>query len=541
MSSIRFSGIASGMDTETMVKQLMDAEKLRLNKYNQAKEIKKWTQDAYNDINKDLANFILDTKKELGVGFGGSISSASWIKKATSSDTSILDATATSSAVSGTHSIKVTQLAKGINIGSASEVKKADGITTASSDVTIGELQGGVTGDCSITLNGASITLASTMKLSEVVDTINNESGTTGVKASYDSNSGRMFLSTTKTGKDAKIDITGDTQNLFTGASSVLKTNITTTLTGEDAKIDFDGAKDITYSSNQFTINGINIDLKSADLGAEYTVKVDTDVNGVFDKIKGFVDKYNEVIDKLNKKTSEKTYRDYKPLSDEEKQAMDEDTIKLWEEKAKSGLLRNNEHVNRLLGNIRGGLYESVYSDYSDDGVNNDTKLSGFSFLAEIGITTGTYQEKGKLQIDEDKLKEAITNDVDGVMDLLFKTPDSTITDDTEKRAETGLINRVYDDIIDGMKSIIDKSGTGDNASLYRQVKSTILVDFVTKSGSISLLDKDVVNIEKQISRENSRLTSVENRYWRQFTAMEKAMSQMNSQSSWLMSQMGGM
>ncbi|WP_408646054.1 flagellar filament capping protein FliD [Tepidibacter mesophilus] len=350
-----------------------------------------------------------------------------------------------------------------------------------------------------------------------------------------------MFLSTTKTGKDAKIDITGDTQNLFTGASSVLKTNITTTLTGEDAKIDFDGAKDITYSSNQFTINGINIDLKSADLGAEYTVKVDTDVNGVFDKIKGFVDKYNEVIDKLNKKTSEKTYRDYKPLSDEEKQAMDEDTIKLWEEKAKSGLLRNNEHVNRLLGNIRGGLYESVYSDYSDDGVNNDTKLSGFSFLAEIGITTGTYQEKGKLQIDEDKLKEAITNDVDGVMDLLFKTPDSTITDDTEKRAETGLINRVYDDIIDGMKSIIDKSGTGDNASLYRQVKSTILVDFVTKSGSISLLDKDVVNIEKQISRENSRLTSVENRYWRQFTAMEKAMSQMNSQSSWLMSQMGGM
>ncbi|CAH2211903.1 flagellar filament capping protein FliD [Tepidibacter aestuarii] len=546
MSGIRFSGIASGMDTETMVKQLMDAEKIRLNKYNQEKQITQWTQEAYNDVNKDIANFILDTKKELGVSFGGSIGSASWIKKATSSDTSIFDATANSSAASGTHSLKVVQLAEGVTLGSASAIQNSG------EDKTVDQLGVGAVGAFSININGESISLDSSNTLSDVVSAINSKTDVTGVKASYDSSIGRLFLNTSSTGSSSKIEITGDTHNLFVdpdgagAGESILKTNMSANggditssdpaiYVGKDAIIDFDGANGIKYSSNNITINGINIDLKSADAGTEHTIKVDTDVDGVYDKIKGFVDKYNELLDKLNKKIGEKSYRDYKPLTDDQKEAMDEKTIDLWEEKAKSGLLKNNEHITKLLGNTRSGLYESVYSDF-----DNDTKLSGFSFLTEIGITTGTYQERGKLKIDEDKLKEAITNDVDGVMDLLFKTPDETKTD-KEKRAETGLINRLYDDMIDGMKDIIDKSGTGDNALLYREVKSTILIDFVTKSGSISLLDKDVLNIEKQISRENSRLSSIEDRYWRQFTAMEKAMNQMNSQSSWLMSQMGGM
>ncbi len=549
MGGIRFSGIASGMDTETMVKQLMDAEKIRLNKYNQQKEIKKWTQEAYNDTNKDIANFILDSKKELGVSIGGSISGASWIKKATSSNTSIFDASSTSSAVTGTHNITVDQLAEGVTLGSASAIQNLG------EDKTLDQLGVGAVGAFSININGETISLDSSNKLSDVVSAINSKTDATGVKASYDSSIGRLFLNTISTGSSSKIEITGDTYNLFVdpdgagAGESILKTNMSANggdttssdpavYVGKDAIIDFDGANDITYSSNNITINGININLKST---GSATIKVDTDVDGVYDKIKGFVDKYNELIDKLNNKTSEKNYRDYKPLTDEEKKSMDEDTINLWEEKAKSGLLKNNEYITKLLGNTRSGLYESVYSDYKDDpDDNNDTKLSGFSFLTEIGISTGSYQEKGKLKIDEDELKEAITNDVDGVMDLLFKTPDSTTTD-KEKRAETGLVNRLYDDMIEGMKNIIDKSGTGDNASLYRNVKSTILIDFVTKSGSISLLDKDVVNIEKQISRENSKLSSIEERYWRQFTAMEKAMNQMNSQSSWLASQMGGM
>ena len=102
-----------------------------------------------------------------------------------------------------------------------------------------------------------------------------------------------------------------------------------------------------------------------------------------------------------------------------------------------------------------------------------------------------------------------------------------------------GAFSRVYDNLTSGIKDIVSKSGPGSEAALLRSVKSNILIDYVT-SGSRSLIDKDVSEIDKRISRETERLASLESRYWKQFTALEKAMTQMNSQSSWLSQQFGG-
>lgn len=573
---MRLGGMASGMDTETMITQIMKAERVKVNKYSQSKQIKVWTQEAYNDINKELANFILGTKKDLEVGLGGSVSSASWIKKSTS-DENILKISTTASAISGSHAIKVNYLAKGVSAASSQSI--------ANSDKTLEELLGagafknddGTDKNYSVIVNGVNVEFQKTDKLTDVASKINSK--VKDLKTNFDTSSNRFFISTVATGENAKLSIKevenskGNGSELFTDilkinvTSSDLSTNPPSTLSGhlditgleykgQDASIDFDGASDIKFNSNQFMMNGINFDLKTTGTS---TVSISTNVDGVYDKIKGFVDKYNALIDKLNAKTSEKRYRDYLPLTDEQKKEMKEDDIKLWEGKSKSGLLRSNENINRIISNTRSGLYENVYSTYNaDSDSTNDTKISGYSHLTNIGITTGEYKDKGKLKIDESKLKDAISKDVDSVVNLLFKT--SNITEgeinaiDTkvpggieaknakinQRRLETGLINRLYDDIVVGMKDIINKSGTGDNASLYRDVKSNILIDFVTKNGSISLLDKDVTTIEKQISRENDRLTSVENRYWRKFTALEKAMTKMNSQSSWLASQLGG-
>ena len=84
------------------------------------------------------------------------------------------------------------------------------------------------------------------------------------------------------------------------------------------------------------------------------------------------------------------------------------------------------------------------------------------------------------------------------------------------------------------MQDIINKSGSGDNAELYRGVKSNILLEFVTKYGSISTLDKDVLQMERKIDDLNAMLFRKENAYYAKFTAMEKAISQMNSQSAWI-------
>ena len=108
-----------------------------------------------------------------------------------------------------------------------------------------------------------------------------------------------------------------------------------------------------------------------------------------------------------------------------------------------------------------------------------------------------------------------------------------------QRQAESGAFIRIYDNMTTGIKDIVSKSGPGSESTLLRSVKSTILIDYVTK-GSKSLLDSDIGEIDKRIDRENQRLITIEQRYWKQFTAMEQAMSQMNSQSSWLSQQFGG-
>ena len=561
-SPLRIGGLATGMDTDGMVKKLMDAESLRLNKYNASKQVKVWTQEAYNNTNKDIANFILDSKKELeltkttssGSLIGGTSDGFSWVKKGSSSNTGVADVTTSAVAVGGTHSLNVTSLASGITAASGEGVDE-----TAFDNIKNGY---------SFSINGKSVTLGATDTLGTLASKITALGA--GINASYDTNTKRFFMSTTKTGSSATLKIDDTNPAASSLFSNVLKLNVTANNSsgalvtekldvnamravdssgvptkgyqGIDAVVDFDGATGIKYSSNQFNINGMSISIKGT---GSSTIKVDTDIEGVYSKIKGFVDKYNEMIAKLGTKITEKKYRDYQPLTEEQKKAMDKDTITLWEDKAKSGLLKDDDRIAKILNNTRSEIYDSVYSDYSS---TPGTKLTGYSMLTEIGITTGAYQEKGKLVIDESKLKSAITNNADGVMNLLFKTSSIAENDaasdpngkGVQRKKESGIITRLYDDFTAGMKDIINKSGTGQNASLYRNVKANILIEFVTKSGSISNLDKDVLAIDKSISSEKDRLSAKEQSYYKKFASLESAMNNMNSQSNWLASQLGG-
>jgi flagellar hook-associated protein 2 len=565
----RISGIASGIDTESIVRDMMQVERMRVDKMNQQKQIILWRQEQYNDINKDLANFILNTRKDFeltktnsyGMGFSNSMSNMSWVKKATSSNEDIFTAKATAGAVQGTHKIRVEQLAEGVNIASKSVVKTTGGeVATSStqlSDLGVLADDGKIVFEAKAIINGqekiAEVEInfkndkGEVATIGEFVKKINQATGKTetgeeiplGIQASFDDSTGRLFLSTKATGENAQIKIIEDDQGLLSGDNNKFKLYDTLEsdpllvpqidpetknpiadakfLKGQNAIIHFNGAENLEYESNNILLNGIQINLNSADPAKEYTLKVDTDIDGVYDKIKSFVDKYNELVDNLNKKTSEKRYRDYQPLTDEQKKAMNEDDVKKWEERAKSGLLRNDEIIEKVLRSVRSGLYEKV------EGISTQ-----HDHLSSIGITTGDWKEREKLVIDERKLKQAITDDVDGVLNLLFAPSD------TEDPKKSGLVNRMYDDMIAGMKEIIDKSGAGDDKELYRNVQSNILIDFVTKKGSISYLDKDVIDFEKRIAEEERRLISREQSYWDQFTAMEKAISQMNSQSMWL-------
>lgn len=535
---MRISGIASGFDTETMIKELMNAERLRINRYYQQEQTLKWRQEAYNTTNRTMANFILNTRKDLGLSeimYNGTIRSNAtnnftWVKRAFSSDESSVSAVGKTNAINGSYQVKVNALAEnaaatsqqlaagsneadGENFVLDSNLKfKGNDTITVTTDVGSIEINVGPDGDVK-DINGF---------VSALNRAVDGDGKSLGIQASYDRSLGKLIVTTRDSGANKFIQVSsnGDTAGkMFTG--DILGAGVT----GADASITFNG-DEITSSTNNFSVFGIDITAKKI-TSAEVTIKVDTNVDGIFEKIKGFVDSYNELVDTINGTLNEKTYRDYKPLTQEEKAALSDKEIEAWEKKAKSGLLKNNESLSRTLQSIRGSLYQPI------DGVTGT-----YDYLHQLGITTGNYKDGGKLVIDEEKLRKAITEDPNGVMDVFFKTPEMDSTGE-ERTATSGIIQRVYDGLVTGMKDIVKQSGTGADENLLRNVQSNMLVEFVSDHSSLSKIDKDLRTLSTNILREERLLMQKENRYWQKFTAMEKALSQMNQQSNWLMSQLG--
>jgi flagellar capping protein FliD len=183
---------------------------------------------------------------------------------------------------------------------------------------------------------------------------------------------------------------------------------------------------------------------------------------------------------------------------------MSEKEIELWEEKAKSGTLRSDSIITSGLSKMRQDLYGPV------SGI-----MSEFNQLAAIGITTSSnYLDKGKLEINVDKLKKALSEDPNAVYELFNK--------DGTTAAEQGIGKRLRSTIKATMTDIEKKAG---------------------KSYSVNnsfVLGRNLDDLDKQISKFEAKLIQVEDRYWRQFTAMEKAIQRANEQSVYLMQQFGG-
>ncbi|WP_313757516.1 flagellar filament capping protein FliD [Tissierella sp.] len=534
MSNMRIPGLASGMDTDAMVQSMMKVERLKVDRYEQSKQIALWRQEAYINTNKMFANFILNTQKDMGLkkaSSTGSLSNVSYsrldyVRKATSSNETAATVSATSEAVNGSYEIKVDDLATSATYASAKVKDTKINSNSLKFNIKLGEVSE------TIEVSGADGT---TINMNDVVKAINKDSKE--VTAFYDENNGRLFIQSKDTGDKGEITLEAiggegsSSDNLIKTLKGNGLDNKEISNQGQDAKIIFNGVE-LSYSSNNINLNGLNIQLKAKGVT---NINVNTNVDGIMEKIEKFVNDYNELIDKASKSVNEKRYTKYHPLSQEEKKAMHQDDAKLWEEKAKSGMLNRDETIQRTLQNIRTDLYKNV------EGLDGS-----FKHITEIGITTEKYSKGatgGKLQIDKDKLRAAIEKDPEGVMKLLFNEPDvkkDGMSEAEYKKAvsnKSGVFTRIYDNLTDGMKSIIDKSGPGEDADLFRSVQFNILIDFRTKKSSISDLDKEILDANKKIDDLNVMLYRKENAYYAKFANMEKMLSQMNSQSNWLSQQ----
>lgn len=512
-NSMRFSGLASGIDTEALVKKLMDAEKIQVNKIIQNKTKTEWKMDAYREVNTkflDLRSSMEDLRLE----------STFNKSKLTSSDESKVSVSLTGLP---SRSEYVISSAKPYQPGTPSSVKfAATGLTGETAEFGAGK-------GFQFTLNGETINLTDQDSVRSTISKINTLSDKTGVTATYSSGDQAIVF----TSKDASTNISVSTVtssnvlNIAAGTISATQNDFPAgNLSGAtgnsgtqavDGEVTINGTK-LTLKGSQLTYDGITFTIKSEiPTGTSVTIDKKADVDSIFDSIKSFVDKYNETIKTLHDKLGEKRFKDYSPLLDEQKKDMKEKEIDLWEDKAKSGLLQNDRMIASALDKMRSALYTMV-SDADPTKMNKE-----LDSLGEIGITTSTnYKDNGKLVLDEKKVKEALENHIEDVSKLFSKKTDISQKENTvtnaEEFANSGVAWRLYDQINEAMKEITKTAGTSSD----------------------TFLSKMVSRMDDQIDSWEKRLQTKENYYWKQFTAMEQAIQKSNTQSSWLSQQLGG-
>lgn len=374
-------------------------------------------------------------------------------------------------------------------------------------------------------INGTTINLNKTFAdatINDIMTAINTSSA--GVEMKYDSLNDKFTMTNKKTGmaEDITYTDTDATNGLFKALGIVGGTKTA----GKDAVFDLDGVTDMKRSSNEFTIDNVVYTLKSAEPATTVTIGVNADADGLVEKIKNFVKKYNEVVSKLTSETLEKRDRDYAPLTDEQKEAMSETDIKNWEEKAKAGMLHSDSIISNITDSMRKALMDTV------------TGVS--SSLYKIGITTGSYDMRGQLVINEDKLKAAAQENPDLVAELFTKESEYSYEEalnDPEKRktryAESGLAQRLYDVIQDNIRTTRDANGKKGILLEKAGIKGDI-------TDTVNLMSDAIDDKNKLIDKLLAKLADKENTLYLRFSAMEKALSQMNSQSSWLSQQFSG-
>lgn len=518
-SNLRIGGLASGMDIDQIVSDLMKVQRMKVDKIKQDKQIAQWQREDYRDLNNSL-RALRDNV------FNMKLQGTFLAKKTTSSNEGIVKVTASNSAVEGIYTMKVTELASSAKLNSSGDVAFNENATNLKSQLSLtstGTIKFKINGSADVEIN------VDTESIDTLVSKINNakmSDGKTsaGVNAFFDKTLKRMFIFSTATGVEGKIDI--DAVNGFETAVAELfgsdgtgtyglkldKNNDpadgfdwSTAVTGSNAKFEFNG-QSFEQKTNQFSLAGINFILTGKSTTETVNISVTKDTDAVYNSIKAFVDLYNTTIDKVNKELSEERYRDYLPLTDEQREQLSDEQEKQWEEKARSGILKNDTLLSSAVYKMRATM-STVVPEISN---------TNYDSLSEIGITTGDYSEKGKLYINETKLKDALSKDINAVMELFTKS-----SDDYNQK---GIAVRLYDDLTSYMKTLTDKAGSDSDFGEYDD----------------SFLGKRIDGLNDDIDMWEDRLGEIEDRYWRQFTAMEQAIQRMNTQSAWLAQQFGG-
>lgn len=345
----------------------------------------------------------------------------------------------------------------------------------------------------------------------ETVLTSINGNADAGVKVSYSKTTNQFQFTAKESGASSRIDMGDGLANALFGGG--------TKEDGTDAifsmKVNGQPLNDISRSSNTFDVDGMSVSLKGTFTATEadaVSFTSSSDADKIVDTIKSMVEDYNAMVTEIKNAYStmpqqKSNGKYYEPLTEEDKADMSESSIKAYEEKAKQGLLFADRDLSALYTQLT-----SAISMSGKDGAD----------LKAIGITSNYSNGLTTLSLNEEKLRAALETDPDKVRDVFSKSVASG-------SSSNGLMQ--------ALKSPLDmySKTQGTKGILVQKAGSTLAPSTLYKNTLQNKLD----DIDTQIEKWQDKMADQVDRYTSKFTALEKLISQMNSQSSALASFLG--
>ena len=368
------------------------------------------------------------------------------------------------------------------------------------------------------TVNGAKIdNITADTTVDGLLTAINNNKDA-GVTATYLGSANKFVLSSNEKGKGREISLGADPKDTTDAANLIFGGDENGSQDGTDGEMSilYNGVKTtITSSSNTFSIDGLDIRATNtfntgsatAEGGVSFTASADTEK--VTETVKKFIEAYNAMIDEVRTQATTKPDSNYKPLTEDQKNEMNENSIKNWENKAKEGILYNSSALKDL--------------DNATQGIFSSMMINGVSYddLEKIGISfSDDYTAGGKIVFDEEKFKTAMDSDPEKVSDLFTGTH--------------GIVNTIDSTLSTYATRYASKNGNSYGVLIEEAGSEKLSLTLTNNS-----IYKELKDMQETITNLQSQLSTEQDRYISQFTQMERLINQMNSQSSYL-SQLGG-